>query len=1440
MLYMAVAAAWIVISDQLLAALVADPSLLAWWSTVKGWGFVVVTAGLLYWERLRHCRYLLAGDRTLQQERNFSVAVLNSLPGVLYLCDENLKFLRWNRELERVTGYDGAEIARMNPLDFFPGADKELVAARIREVFEEGQSSVEADFVAREGTRTPYHFTGLATEIEGKRCLLGVGIDVANRKRAEEERDRLFDHSVDMLCVAGFDGLFKQLNPAWTRALGWTAEELKAKPWLDFVHPEDRQATVDAGSRLAEGQAERGFENRYRCKDGSYRWLSWNSFPMPSEQAIFAVVRDVTDANRAETALRESEARYRQLFAASPDAVFMLDDSGRFLDCNQVAEQRYGYSRGELLQMTALDLAPTDLREQVAGPVMQGLESGRTFEWRHRRKDGTEFPVEISAKPFVVEGQTRLVASVRDITERKRAEDAMRQNEAFIQAVMDNLPLGIAVNSLDPDVKFTYMNDNFPRIYRTTREALADPGAFWDSVYEDPEFREKIRKRVLDDCASGDLKRMHWDDVPITRKGAETTFIRAMNRPVPGKALMISIVEDVTARRRVEEEREKFFMLAESSSEFIGMCDLNLQPLYVNPAGVRMVGLPDMAAACRVKVQDYFFPEDQRFIVEEFFPRVMREGHGDVEIRLRHFQTGEPLWFFYYLFSVRDASGTAVGWATVSRNITERKHAEAAARESEMRYRKLFEANVAGFALHEIVCDDRGRPCDYRFLEVNPAFERLTGLRSADLIGRTVLEVMPQTEPVWIERYGRVALSGESDHFEDFSQALGRHYDVTAYAPQPGQFAVLVLDVTERKRANETIRTRETFISGILGSITDALLVLDKTWRVTFANDQYVHRVGKPREELLGRSVWELFPEAVGTEVQGTLQQAMTERIAVDYEVYLPLFQMWFASKAYPTTDGGLVIYSRDITDRKQAEAALRESDSRLRLSAEAAHVVLWDWDLQTNKVFFSPEWKRQIGYRDDEISDDLSEWQTRLHPDDLAPTLAKVQAFLANPEGRYEVEFRFRHKDGSHRWIYALADVLRDAEGKPVHMLGCHIDITDRKRAEDMLLKSEELLNEVGHIAQIGGWEHDLVTGQAAWTRGTYEIVGIPLGPVPGPNEHLDYYPPRDRAVLEEAYQRAVQTGEPFDLELQCTTASGKVFWARVMGQPVFEAGRCVKMRGTFQDITDRKRAEEKLQEAHASLERRVRERTAELALAKDRAEQADRVKSVFLASMSHELRTPLNSIIGFTGILLQGLAGPLNDEQTKQMEMVRSSGRHLLALINDVLDLSKIEAGQLAVQSEPVRMARVIDSVVKTLSPLADEKGLAVEAHVAPDVKDIISDARRVEQVLINLVGNALKFTSEGGVRIECRAEKDDVVTRVTDTGIGIKPKDMDKLFGMFQQIPAGQPRSGGGTGLGLAVSRKLVETLGGRIWAESQWGVGSTFTFTLPLRGGDTHEA
>lgn len=269
-------------------------------------------------------------------------------------------------------------------------------------------------------------------------------------------------------------------------------------------------------------------------------------------------------------------------------------------------------------------------------------------------------------------------------------------------------------------------------------------------------------------------------------------------------------------------------------------------------------------------------------------------------------------------------------------------------------------------------------------------------------------------------------------------------------------------------------------------------------------------------------------------------------------------------------------------------------------------------------------------------------------------------------------------------------------------------------------------------------------------------------------------------------------------------------------------------------------------LKTINLEMEQRIIDRTRELAVAMERAEAADRIKSAFLATMSHELRTPLNSIIGFTGVILQGLAGPLNEEQKKQLGMVKNSARHLLSLINDVLDISKIEAGQLGINAEPFDLRASIEKVSSSIMPAAVKKGLGLYVSIGGEIGEAVCDCRRVEQVILNLLSNAVKYTERGSVSLSADIITDylprseDSMSKpvpaaritITDTGIGMRPDEIKDIFQPFRQIDTGLSRKNEGTGLGLAICRRLADLMYGEVTVESEWGHGSVFTFIFPL--------
>ncbi len=400
---------------------------------------------------------------------------------------------------------------------------------------------------------------------------------------------------------------------------------------------------------------------------------------------------------------------------------------------------------------------------------------------------------------------------------------------------------------------------------------------------------------------------------------------------------------------------------------------------------------------------------------------------------------------------------------------------------------------------------------------------------------------------------------------------------------------------------------------------------------------------------------------------------------------------------------------------------------------------------------------------------------------------------------------------------------------------------------AASPLRDTESSLARAQRIAHMGSWELDLASGHLAWSDEIYRIFGIVPGAEPVTYERfIAHVHPDDRDYVEHSRVLALRGEAPLNIEHRIVRADQQVRWVQEVREWYSDAnGQGDKITGIVIDITERKQAQLQLLEAKQTLEQTVVERTAQLQAALVQAEAADRAKSAFLATMSHELRTPLNSILGFTGMLLQSLAGPLNPEQSKQLGMVRGSARHLLELINDVLDISRIEAQQLQVLHEPFDLAPVVERVVGSVAPQAAGKGLTLATELPAGPIEMVGDRRRVEQVLINLLGNAIKFTERGGVSITVRthdrpgasaaAGKASVVClEVADTGIGIAQDDLDKVFRPFHQVDSGLTRTHEGTGLGLAICRRLVELMGGTITVHSLPGAGTTFTVTLPEAG------
>jgi PAS domain S-box-containing protein len=514
--------------------------------------------------------------------------------------------------------------------------------------------------------------------------------------------------------------------------------------------------------------------------------------------------------------------------------------------------------------------------------------------------------------------------------------------------------------------------------------------------------------------------------------------------------------------------------------------------------------------------------------------------------------------------------------------------------------------------------------------------------------------------------------------------------------------------------------------------------------------------------------------------------------------------------------------------ERQRAEESVRREQRFADSLIETMPGILYLYNEQGRFLLWNQNFENVSGYDAQEIASmNPLDFFTREDKPLLEQRIAEVFE-----KGEASVEASFMAKNGSTVPYYFTGKRI-SFEGTPC-LVGMGIDITERKRAEAALSSSEKryrtTLDGILEGCQLIGfdWRY-LYLNQAAAVhnrRPNAELLGQRMP---------DAWPGIEASNVFALLRCCMEERVPRHEETEFVFPDGEKSWFDVRAQPVPEGIFVLSI-----DISERKRAETALRELNDGLELKIAERTADLAAARTRAESADQIKSAFLATMSHELRTPLNSILGFTGIILQQLAGPLTPEQSKQLGMVQSSARHLLELINDVLDISKIEADQLEVRFAPFDLRASIERVAASVKPLAERKRLDLNL-ILPPMLEIESDRRRVEQILLNLLNNALKFTDRGAVTLlaevaACGASatgepRSSIRIEVTDTGIGMKHEDLAKLFQPFQQIDSGLGRQHEGTGLGLAICSRLTRLLGGTIAATSTTGNGSVFTVVLP---------
>ena len=944
--------------------------------------------------------------------------------------------------------------------------------------------------------------------------------------------------------------------------------------------------------------------------------------------------------------------------------------------------------------------------------------------------------------------------------------------------------------------------------------------------------------------------------------------------------------EDITERKRSAEESAKAHALLDTLLEMahIGFAflDRELRYVLINKKLADTNGFP-VDAHIGKRVHD---------IVPTLVPAIQLAVDQIIEtgqpLKDHEFSTenasapGVKRYWNESWYPMKDGLGEITGFGVVVEEITERKRATEALSRNEKMLRAVLEQMPSGVTIRDaktgalILSNNQAREIMGALVEFPEQFT--TQYRGLHPDGRPY-----RTEDWPISRSmakGEVVNAEEIECERNDGARITLSMSSAPVRDSQGQIVIgvgIFHNITERKRAEDELQTELQRFYAILSSMYAGILLVKDDGRIEFANHNFCDFFGllDLPGDLTGLTSPQLLEKIEDAyhhpdkeiarikEIVDRGQPVIGEEIAMlGGRTFLRDFiPIRINGKSY-----GRLWNHLEITERKQAEEMLRQTNERLDMAQRASGAGTWDWNIITSQLIWSPELFDLFGLDPQESAASFEAWNSVLHPEDLEIAGFRIDQALKE-HTNLDSEYRIIRPDGQIRWINALGQGTYDDQGRPVRMIGICIDITERKRVEDALRKSEAKLRAIFRSLSEGivllNTKGDVEEVNDAVQR----IHGHTLAELSDPKLDPRWQIIRTDGTFfpvdEQPAIVALRTGHAVqDVEMGVPTSDGKLRWRLVNAQPVYDDSKnLLGAVASFFDITERKQAEVALKQAHDELEQRVQERTAELSdakenlevineelqveiteheetekdllLAKEAAEAAAQAKSDFMANMSHEIRTPMNAVIGMTSLLLDDKT--LNPEQRDFIETIRMSGDALMVIINDILDFSKMQENKVILEDQPYDLENCVEEAFDLVAKQASEKNLNLVHTIDKSVPGIIiGDPNRLRQILSNLLSNAVKFTDCGEVKLSVSAQKlngnHEIRFAVQDTGIGISRDQMDKLFQPFSQIDATVRANYGGTGLGLVISKRLVELMDGKIWAESEPGKGSTFYFTI----------
>ncbi|MEB3215780.1 MAG: PAS domain S-box protein [Nostocales cyanobacterium 94392] len=1059
-----------------------------------------------------------------------------------------------------------------------------------------------------------------------------------------------------------------------------------------------------------------------------------------------------------------------------------------------------------------------------------------------------------SRDKHLLELVTAVAAQLGGLIKRKQAQTAHRQSEERLEFALKASDLGL----WDWNIRDS-------KVYRDSR---------WKKMlgYEDWEIGEdalNLRRLIHPEdweFIQQELKAYLQGKRPIYQvefrmlcKNQEWKWIESrgqiFERDAAGKPLrMTGTHKDITERKQAEvvlqESERRFRAIFNSSFGFTALLQPNGEIISLNQTALDLFGLEEkevvglpfweclgrQICCCQNNLQAII----ERAANGEFI-------RNEVDIIDNH---GNILTIDSSLKPIFDQDNRVVLLIVEGRDITQRKILEKQVTLREARLNAFFSSAPIGLSIV-----DR----QLRYVQINELLAEINGASVEEHLGKTIQEIIPTIAPRIEKLYQQVLTTNQSIlNIEISGASITQPSEIRdclfSCFPIPGEDNVptgvgaVLIEITALKRAETALREREEAFRAIFENAAVGIAQVSPDGKFFKVNQQFCQIVGYSKSQLLQLNCTQITHSDSLAEYLDYCNQLAQNQINV-FSMEKALNRkngevIWtnLTASAIRETSGEIkyvIGVVEDISTRKNAEKEVSLATERLEYLLASSPAIIFSCLPSGNfdNTFISQNVYEIVGYQAQQFLSESGFWMSHVHPEDLPEVQKQLSQTIKKEYLSYE--YRFLHSDGTYHWFSEQTRLIRDEKGYPLEYVGCWIDINEAKQTELELQLSQRRYQNLAEVCPVGIVNTDAdglcIYLNQHWTEITGLSTEESLGDI-----WIKVLHPDDREAFVKSWREAVKTKTSFTRDCRCLRPDGKVVWVMSKALPeIDENGEFKGYIATITDITDIKLAQEALQQAVIA------------------ADAANRAKSEFLANMSHELRTPLNAILGFSQLMTQDKT--ITEEHQNSLEIINRAGEHLLSLINDILEMSKIEAGRTSLNITDFDLHTFLDNLQEMLRFRASGKGLQLIFENATDIPHYIqSDASKLRQVLINLLGNAIKFTKKGSVKLSVRmggqgdkemerqgdgemggdkleitssAPKNRLIFEVMDTGIGIFPEEIELLFEAFNQTSAGR-ESQQGTGLGLAISRKYVQLMGGNITVESTPGVGSKFTFDIQL--------